>query len=60
MAKGDRQPAKADVPTKVEGRAKVLVVPAPPDHLGRLLGAYGVKPGVVKLPIKAASKSAKR
>jgi len=60
MAKGDRQPAKADVPTKVEGRLKAVVVPAPPGHLGRLLGAYGVKAGSVKLPIKAASKPTER
>lgn len=58
MAKGDRQPVKADVPTKVEGRHKRVVVLAPPSYLGRLLRPAGVKPGVVELPIKAASKPA--
>jgi hypothetical protein len=58
MAKGDRQPVKADVSTKVEGRHKRVVVLPPPSYLSRLLGSAGVKPGPLELPIKAASRPA--
>jgi hypothetical protein len=54
--KGDRQPLKTEVPTKVEGRHKRVLVPAPPPYLARLLGSVGVRPGSVELAIGAASK----
>ena len=56
MAKGDRQPPKSEVPTKVEKKRGVFVVPPPPSYLARLLGSHGVKPGVVS----KASKASKR
>ena len=57
VAKGDRQPIKADVPVKVEGRYRRVAVPAPPKYLGRLLRPAGVQPGELSVAIKAAQGS---